>query len=83
MATLKIQLIGSMGEDAAEFSAVEHGHAHAINEAMAFLTVLMQRAINTDHDVRDCKEPAPTKGWHKGPPDDRGRPLDIDSSEKE
>lgn len=67
MAVLEIRLTGSMGNDHAQFSATEHGHAHAINEAIAYLTVLQQRAINIDHDVRECKEPSPTKGWHKGP----------------
>jgi hypothetical protein len=63
---LKMQLIGSMGDEAVEFSGKEHGHAHAINEAIAYLTNLQIRAINTDHDVRDCKEEGPTKGWCKG-----------------
>lgn len=66
MAMLKIQLIGSMGDEAKEFSANEHGHAHAINDAIAYLTSLQQHAINMDHDVRDSQEPAPTKGWIKG-----------------
>lgn len=75
MAVVKIQLMGSMGKDAAEFSAVEHGHAHAINEAIAYLTKLQERAINFDHDVRDCREPAPTEGWHKGAALERVEPL--------
>ena len=66
MAVLRIQLHGSLGEENVEFSANEHGHAHAINEAMAYLTKLQTRAINTDHDVRDCNEPGPKDGWCKG-----------------
>ena len=60
---LKIQLIGSMGDENVEFSAKEHGHAHAVNEAIAYLTDLQLRAINFDHDVRDCNEPGPSDGW--------------------
>ena len=64
MAILKIQLVGSMGEEVVEFSAKEHGHAHAVNEAISYLTDLQTRAINLDHDVRDSKEPGPSDGWH-------------------
>jgi hypothetical protein len=63
MAIIRIQLLGSLGEEAAEFSAKEHGHAHAVNEAIAYLTDVQLRAINTDHDVRDSNEPGPLDGW--------------------
>lgn len=53
-----------MGDEVVEFSAKEHGHAHAVNEAIAYLTDLQVRAINLDHDVRDSKEPGPSDGWH-------------------
>jgi hypothetical protein len=63
---LSIRLVGSLGDEAVEFSAKEHGHAHAINEAIVYLSNLQTRAINTDHDVRDCKEEGPINGWCKG-----------------
>ncbi len=72
MSVGSLRITGSMGDAHFDFSANEHGHAHAINEAMIFLTGLMQRAINTDHDVRDSNEPAPTQGWHKGPATHKG-----------
>jgi isocitrate lyase len=63
---LRIQLVGSMGTESAEFSANEYGHAHAINEAIAYLTGLQEKAINFDHDVRDSNESGPKLGWQKG-----------------
>ena len=60
---IKMKLMGSLGEESVVFSAEEYGHAHAINEAIAYLTDLQVRAINADHDVRDTKEPGPLKGW--------------------
>lgn len=65
MATLQIKVLGSLGDDTVEFTASQFGHAHAVNEAIAYLTRLQMKAIASDHAARDTGEEAPKQGWAK------------------
>jgi hypothetical protein len=65
MADVQISIKGSLGDDRVEFAANEFGHAHAINEAIAYLTQLQMRAINSDHEARENGEEGPRQGWVK------------------
>ncbi|WP_438010580.1 hypothetical protein WME89_19220 [Sorangium sp. So ce321] len=65
MATLQIKVTGSLGDDIIEFAASQYGHAHAVNEAIAYLTRLQMKAIASDHASRDKGEEAPKMGWEK------------------
>jgi len=65
MATLQIKVMGSLGDHTIEFAASQYGHAHAINEAIAYLTTLQMKAISSDHASRDKGEEAPKMGWAK------------------
>lgn len=48
-----------------QFSALTHGHAHAVQEAIAFLTNdVLPVAINLDHELHDDGE-APNAGFAK------------------
>ena len=53
MGKITIEFQGSFGNDKQEFSAMDHGHAHCVNEAMEYLTTKMQEAINGDHKLPD------------------------------
>ncbi|MHA6323675.1 hypothetical protein [Roseivivax sp. CAU 1753] len=65
MADVQISIKGSLGDDKIEFAANEFGHAHAINEAIAYLTRLQMHAINSDHEAREQREEGPRQGWIK------------------
>lgn len=67
MGILIIQTKGSFGTTYKEFSAMEHGHAHAVTTAMEHLTHLMQDATNNDHKCRD-ESINPSKGFQKSSP---------------
>lgn len=62
---LQIKLRGSLGDETVEFSGQQFGHAHAINEAIAFLTQLQVKGINADHAARDAEERPPKMGFFK------------------
>lgn len=62
---LQIKLRGSLGDDTIEFSGTQFGHAHAINEAIAYLTQLQIKGINADHEARDAAERPPKRGFVK------------------
>lgn len=48
-----------------QFSAAAHGHAHAVQETIAYLTNdVLPAAINLDHELHDDGD-APAKGYAK------------------
>jgi hypothetical protein len=65
MCTIVIRTTGDLGDETVEFVANEYGHAHMINEAIAYLTRVSLVGINADHKSRDAKEEPPKKGWIK------------------
>ena len=55
MGLISIVTKGSFGTNERVFSAQQHGHAHAVNEAQNYLSNLMVKAINKDHQLHDQK----------------------------
>jgi len=57
MGLISIVTKGSFGTNERVFSAQQHGHAYAVNEAQDYLSNLMVKSINKDHDLHDqnCK----------------------------
>jgi len=53
MGMINIQMYGSFPKKEKSFGAIEYGHAHAINEAIAWLSEQMKAAINSDHQLHD------------------------------
>lgn len=52
-------------EQTAGFSAQKHGHAHAVQEAIAYLTnTVLPAAINLDHELHDDGD-KPSEGFQK------------------
>lgn len=69
MGQISISISGSFvggrpGSRTKTFSAMNYGHAHAVNEAMEFLQEEMRKAINLDHALHEHKE-KPTQGFQK------------------
>ena len=64
MGTITIDTYGSFGDKQAEFSAMEHGHAHAVGQAIAYLTELLHWSINTDHAIHEDGE-SPRQGFER------------------
>lgn len=66
MGMVKIETKGSFGYTRNEFSAQEHGHAHAVAEAIEFLSnVVMHEAINLDHKLHE-EGKHPSEGFDRG-----------------
>ena len=64
MGVIRITTEGSFGQEEKVFGAIEHGHAHCVNEVMEYLTDLQRRSINKDHALQ--KEGSePEKGFTK------------------
>ena len=53
MGMIIIETIGSLGVRKEEFSCLPFGHAHAVNEAIKYLTDRMTHAVNLDHKLHD------------------------------
>jgi hypothetical protein len=51
MGMINIQMYGSFPKKEKSFGAIEHGHAHAINEAIAWLSEQMKQAINSGPSI--------------------------------
>ena len=67
MGMIKIETYGSFGgfgNSRVEFSAIEHGHAHAVGQAIAHLTELLHWSINTDHAIHEDGE-SPRQGFER------------------
>ncbi len=67
MGQITITTRGSFGQGELIFNAESHGHAHAVNEAQAYLTVLMRTAIDSDHGLHE-KGVKPRLGYDKSSP---------------
>jgi hypothetical protein len=71
MGRLKIDLAGSFGANSKTFTALTHGHANAVSEAIAWLAgTVLPDAIANDHECHNDGE-APPQGWPKRNPDGR------------
>jgi hypothetical protein len=65
MGILKIETKGSFGESFKQFSARTYGHAHAVAEAIKYLSgEVLPEAINNDHECRDDNQ-FPEEGFRK------------------
>ena len=54
MGMITITTAGSFGQKSRIVSAMGHGHAHAVAEAIEYLSVeLMKEAINLDHKLHE------------------------------
>jgi hypothetical protein len=53
MGLIKIQTCGSFRDDKVDFSAIKHGHARAISDAIKYLNDRLPEAIRQDHDLQD------------------------------
>ena len=62
---IKISTNGSFQGQYKQFSAMEHGHAHAVAEAIKYLVVeVLPTAISKDHVLHDEKH-YPLRGFIK------------------
>lgn len=71
MGQISISVAGSFGKSngTRTFSAMKHGHAHAVSEAITFLAnELLPAAINLDHDLHESGD-KPSNGFSKFAPD--------------
>ncbi len=65
MGMLTIQARGSFKSETKTFSAQQHGHAHAVADAIAFLSqVVLPEAIANDHRCHD-EGARPSDGFEK------------------
>ena len=65
MGMITIESRGSFPTRRKEFGAITHGHAHAVQEAIAYLVdEMLPAAINKDHQLHD-EGAAPTQGFEK------------------
>jgi len=62
MGTITIITNGSFDNDKLIFNAETHGHAHAVNEAIAYLTALMGESIANDHRLHE-QDQKPREGF--------------------
>ena len=65
MGMLKIETLGSFKHESKTFSAMDHGHAHAVADAITFLSnVVLPEAIANDHKCHDDGA-RPSRGFEK------------------
>lgn len=65
MGRITITFAGSFGGDSRSFSAMSHGHAHAVAEAIDYLAgEKLPQAIAQDHALHSDGD-APSDGWKK------------------
>lgn len=65
MGVLRIETSGSFPTRSKTFSAMEHGHAHAVAQAIAFLSSeVLPAAIQSDHRLHD-EDAKPSKGFDR------------------
>jgi hypothetical protein len=65
MGMIKIKSWGSFPEKEIEICAIEHGHAHAVAEAISYLSSkLLPQAISLDHRLHE-EGAKPNKGFEK------------------
>lgn len=67
MGQIRIDIGGSFGERQETFSALDHGHADAVAQAIEFLaSVVLPWATRLDHRLHDEGD-GPRSGWHRPP----------------
>jgi hypothetical protein len=67
MGVIRIQTGGSFPNRDRNFGAIEHGHAHAVAEAIEFLAKeVLPEAIERDHRLQ-ATGAEPTKGFDRPP----------------
>lgn len=67
MGVIRITTDGSFDPREIEFTAITHGHAHAVTAAIGYLSKhLLPWAINEDHALHE-KGDKPTYGFEKKP----------------
>lgn len=65
MGVIRIETSGSFPGRSKTFSAIEKGHAHAVAEAIAWLsTEVLPEAIERDHRLHD-EGAKPTRGFDR------------------
>lgn len=65
MGMIKIDVTGSFKRESRDFSAMTHGHAHAVAEAIKFLAEkVLPEAIANDHECHDDGL-KPSRGFRK------------------
>ena len=67
MGLIRIQVVGSFGDKngTKEFTALTHGHAHAVADALKYLSSkLLPHAVNIDHKLQD-EGFKPSEGFRK------------------
>lgn len=71
MGNISIAVAGSFGRSngSRTFSAMKHGHAHAVSEAITYLSnELLPAAINLDHELHESGD-KPSVGFSKFAPE--------------
>jgi hypothetical protein len=69
MGVIRIEVSGSfgVGTQRKSFSAMEHGHAAALAQALGWLTGLLPAAIHLDHQLHDQGDrPSPRRRGSDG-----------------
>jgi hypothetical protein len=67
MGLLRISTGGSFPDRVRRFTAIEHGHAHAVAEAIAWLSAeVLPAAIAQDHRLQE-EGASPRQGFARGP----------------
>ena len=68
MGMIRVEISGSFTEDGnvefSQFSAVPYGHAHAVTNALNYLTEILRRSINEDHALHEDGQ-KPEKGFER------------------
>ncbi len=65
MGMITIQTNGSFGQTLKKFSAMEHGHADAVAQALEYLAKeMLPDATGLDHDLHEEGQ-APNKGFKR------------------
>lgn len=66
MGQLRIEMWGSFPQQQKTFSAMERGHAHAVSQAIEFLSSeVLPEAIERDHRLHD-EGAKPAQGFDRG-----------------
>ena len=64
MGMIKIQMFGSFPQEEKTFSAMQHGHADAVTQAIAYLIEKLTWATGRDHKLHEQGE-SPTYGFNR------------------
>jgi hypothetical protein len=65
MGQITIKTTGSFPDDARTFSAIQHGHADAVGQAIEYLaSVVLPKATALDHKLHS-EASTPASGWQR------------------